>query len=308
MFKSKNKTIDNINLDKGFIDRVEDAVKGYYFAYSQGDKLICGKEERQLRRMGKKDGKMGHPSVDSDGKLMSPNIEKEHEALKEKCNEIWALLQLQDERNFSKMKDLFGKTKRMEQELTKANAELAEKLSQIPDLSLRKNGDENLNDAQVVMRRRREYEAEIKPYKDRVQSIRSEMMGSVMEAEKTLTEITERQNYTRLRCQKLFDHTRQRIDIYYRAALIKHPQRQNMPLSVKVDLIHEAEATFLSQHHDYVKQAEEHILYLKHTYDLVPGEEIAEEDKKGGETQTGGRFVPADIHQTRTLAKKGVIA
>ena len=280
MKKDKRNT-NRIKLDERFVSEVEGAVKQYYHAYVNENEVICGKEERRLKRQGKRDGKKGFPGYDKDGHTASNTIEIEKAAFNECCNEIWSLVQLQEEDNIRDMKRLLYRITKLEADLKKETEILTEKKNSVPDFMVRKLGDEALSDAQVINRRQGEFGRWLKVYEDKMEELKKEIMDCTLKADELLTEVTEKQNYTRLKCQMLFDHTRQRIDIYYRAALLKHPERAEMPLTVSVELIPEGEITYLAQHKDFLEEAKEKILYLQHTYDIVIGEELTSSDDAG---------------------------
>lgn len=273
--KKPRLSINPKNIDKSFIDTVESTVKKYFHTYVDEDKVISGSEKRHLIKAGKKDGAKGFPRAGEDNIITSSNIEGEIEALYECETDIWSLLQLQVEPRIQEMKDLYNKIPLLENELKIAEAKLQEIQGEKTNLNTRTRGDEKLTDGQVFSRRQAEYNRKIKPYKDKVDQTKQEIYDCKLTFEKLMTEIVETQNYTRMKCQKICNHTRQRIDIYYGAALLKHPLSNELPPILKIKLIPEGELTYLAQHTGFLDEAKEYILYLKHTYDFSYKQEIA---------------------------------
>ena len=110
----------------------------------------------------------------------------------------------------------------------------------------RKRGEEELSESQVIARRKREDAKRMAQIHAGVVRLENELTEKYLELSDLQHNAEELTKVVRLLCERVMMHTNQRLDIYWRAVLRVHPDRDRMPMIVKeVSIIPRAEQTYL---------------------------------------------------------------
>lgn len=96
-------------------------------------------------------------------------------------------------------------------------------------LTMRKRGEELLSEAQVRARRRREFERKAAVVRAQAAEIGNTLAEHYLELSKLHSIVTDAESEARLSCKRAENHTRQRIDAYWRSVLRTHPEQERMP-------------------------------------------------------------------------------
>lgn len=231
-------------------------------------------ESVSLKIAGRSDGAHGLPRQDGGGEWISPMLSKEIHSYKEFCDRIWGKLQIDISDKFARLGYLLDNLKSLEGQLEEARGRL-EKAQSIgePDYHIKKRGEEHLSENQVVSRRKRYHQKQLQPFMSSVQSLGNELKENLKEAILLENEITEANNAARLICERVMNHTRQRMDVYWNASYASHPKKNNLPVTPGIRLIPDAELMYFRQHKQFLDKAEETIDYLKVKYDVTTEKE-----------------------------------
>lgn len=228
-------------------------------------------ESIPLKLSGRKDGSCGLPKKDDVGEWNSAVLSRESHSFKEFCDKTWGRLQIDLAERFSRLGYLVNETERLEKRLEEIRQELekAENITATASGAERHRGEELLSERQIKHRRARENAKRLQPYRSVKQSLEVELRECLQEAIAIRSEITEANNTARLICERVMDHTRQRIDVYWNAALNSHPQGERLPAAPSVRLVPEAELVYFQQHRLFLEAAAETISYLSLKYDIT---------------------------------------
>lgn len=213
---------------------------------------FCARRIRTLRRgsakpigkltvlrlwlQGRRDGMRGLPRQTQDDRWTSPAIEAECLSYEETCDKLWGSLLIESREAHDRLRVLAEQLRRSE----KAHSDLAERIhaeNRNFDDTCRRNGEEKLTPEQIAARRGAELSR-------RLASLNSELHRLDRETESVSRELTclrgslqEADGLTRVICERLRKHTRQRIAIYWDAAMSKHPNRgKQLPVLPAVKL------------------------------------------------------------------------
>ena len=228
-----------------------------------------------LKLSGHKDGSRGLPKKDDSGKWTSAVMSREIHSFKEFCDRTWGRLQIDLEEHFSRLGYLEGEAERLGKRLEEIQKELERVEGTTTSVSIteRHRGEELLSENQIKNRRIRENAKRLQPYRSAKQKLQTELRECLQEAIAIRSEITEANHAARLICERVMDHTRQRIDVYWDAALDSHSEREKIPVIPSVRLIPEAEFIYYQQHRTFLEDAAETIGYLSLKYDITTEKE-----------------------------------
>jgi len=204
-------------------------------------------ETMGMMRLGRQDGKAGLPRPSDEGVWDSPQLNREANAYSEFCSLEWGAIQLDLKDDYAAVGTLIDDIRRQEEALERLRQNPPPK----PDESeapVRMPGEEHLSDGQVCARRRREKEAESRPYYEKLRSMEEKLRAAYVELDGRHNRIIEVNNGARLICQRLKRHCEQRLAVYWNAAIRVHPQRASMPAQPEPLPESEAEVTYLAQH------------------------------------------------------------
>lgn len=184
-------------------------------------------ERLTLSIAGRIDGARSQPREISDGSWSSPLIRKETDALEEHCDRVWGTELVRLEPYHVRIGQLVTDIARLERQLRKSETEDVPVKEEF--LAMRKRGEEQLTDAQVCARRQREYDRRVDAARSRTDAVENTLAAHYLELAKLHSIVTDAENEARLCCERVTNHTKQRIDAYWRAALRTHPEQQRMP-------------------------------------------------------------------------------
>ena len=248
----------------------------YLLTYGKAEK-IGWFESIPLKLAGRKDGPRGLPKKDDAGEWNSAVLSRESHSFKEFCDRTWGRLQIDLAERFSRLGYLIDEAERLEKRLEEIRQELEKVESTMATASgvERHRGEELLSESLIKHRRDRENVKRLQPYRSAKQTIEDELRECLQEAIAIRSEITEANNAARLICERVMDHTRQRIDVYWNAALKRHPHGERLPAAPSVRLVPEAELVYFQQHRLFLEAAAETISYLSLKYDITNEKEEA---------------------------------
>lgn len=211
-------------------------------------------ESLTLRVSGFRDSLKGYPRKEADGKWSSLRIKKEIDSYEEFCSKSWGRLQIDMERLHQEIERLIRDIKRLENEADDLQAEAPKDNN--ADLNVRKLGEEKLSDDQILSRRKRERDSKNAPYFAR----KRQNQEHLAEAYRNLNIITgcvvEAGNAMHLICERAMNRTRQRIDVYWNAALRHKKSAESIPMHIDVVLNSNSEKTYYAQHQHILESAE----------------------------------------------------
>ena len=237
-------------------------------------KMVNGKRKRVgileyilLKHAGKKDGRRGLPRKTEEGSWRSPFMDREKNGYAEFCAHTWGSLQIENEERFAELEKEMDTVRKKEEILEEAvsTLESANKIEfeagkgAVP----RKNGEENLTEAQVLSRRKTEAARRLAPLRSRVTSLENELKEEEDKLFKLYTSITEDENTTRMICYRLKEHLLMRMDVYWESALLFHHEGDDMPVLPEQEFSNEAEDKYMQQHRELMERVRQmHGIFL----------------------------------------------
>lgn len=209
-------------------------------------KSISLLEHIYLTIQGRRDGKLGLPREDDVCAWNSPILQKELDAQEEKCEKLWGTSQILLQPYYIRTESLLTVIAQLQQKIAERTS-LLEAPSE-DALTARKRGEEHLSEEQVHARRSRETEKRNAGIRAQIKAYRDEMEQHYEELAVIQRYIKESDHTARMTCQRIKDHTRQRIDCYWRAAFRTHPDNNRLPAAPAVLNETSAELTYHSQY------------------------------------------------------------
>ena len=207
-------------------------------------------ERVSLSIRGRQDGRMGLPKEAAEGSWDSPILAGERAAYEEFCADTWARHQVSMKEQQEKVRNLTERITRLEGEIGELDREIRELDGEEPEV-FRKFGEENISEAQVQLRRKREHDRQT----DARRQVRKELEWKISEAreerERSRNRILEADHAVRLLCEKVGDHTRMRMAAYWSAALKEHKEAERVPASPNLEIPNDAERIYLSGHKEF---------------------------------------------------------
>ncbi len=198
--------------------------------------------------LGTRDGKNGIPRENEEKVWMSAIINKQKNEYEEYCDQKWGYLQIElndcHERCDVLMKEicLIG---------SKLEAAREKEKKYEPVLIEKRRGEEGLSDNQILARRRREEARKKAKNHQEVANLEDELSTKYHDLAQEHNHIVESTNSVRMICERVMNHTNQRLDIYWRAVLKVHPEKERMPMVVTELKEPQAETTYRMQHVGY---------------------------------------------------------
>lgn len=222
----------------------------YHTALSNGrnGRLKIG-ERISLMIRGKQDARKGLLRETEAG-WSSPTLASEKAAYEEFCAKTWAAHQIAMKGNYEEVRNLKERILRLKEEIRNLDREIGELRNKQPEI-YRKFGEERVSEKQVLARRQREHAKRV----GEKTRIRSELWMLVLEAREEMDRIRngilEADHAVRMICEKVGDHTRLRMTVYWNAALKVHREADGIPTEPVLELPDDAERVYLSGHKEF---------------------------------------------------------
>lgn len=214
-------------------------------------------EKLGLKIEGFVDGKRCLPREDKSGIWCSPHIDREVRSYDEFASRMWGHLQIEEETAYAHLGELMDSLVHTRALLEKAELELEEAVGdERSSDNSRKYGESKLTEGQVIARRTKERAKRLAPLKSHVSSLQSKLSSEIDEFSRLRNRILEDNNSTRMICNRVKDHLHQRMDVYWNAALRKHPDKARMPVIPCVEVESRAEAIYMEPHTLLMQRAE----------------------------------------------------
>lgn len=207
-------------------------------------------ERLRLRRLGRADGKRGLPARGEDGCWRSALLDAEANAYEEYANRAWGSLQLGMEASFEMLGKLSDSVAARLAEIEALQARLVAALPENANEPQRKTGEEELEESTVRSRRMRERERAAAPLREALCSEQEKLRDERESLRECFHELEEEAKSTSLVCARLAEHSRLRVDLYWNAALRRHPQAQEMPVVPTLTLQRRAEERYEALHRE----------------------------------------------------------
>lgn len=209
-------------------------------------------ERVSLSIRGRQDGRRGLPKEAEGGSWDSPVLAGERAAYEEFCAGTWARHQASVREDHENVRNLTERITRLEGEAGELDREIRELEEEEPEV-FRKFGEENISEAQVQLRRKREHDRQAEGRKQARKELEWKISEAREERERSRNRILEADHAVRLLCEKVGDHTRMRMAAYWRAALKEHGEMERMPAAPGLELSNDAERVYLSGHKEFYR-------------------------------------------------------
>ena len=213
---------------------------------SSSAKRLTLAETLHMAVVGRADGLCGMPREAENGVWTSPFLQREIDAQQEHQKRIWGETQILLEPYHMRTESLLTVIAVQEQELAEKTKELdGTGESGSPQ---RKRGEEKLTDGQVQARRKRELDRLKSKVLAEIRNLKNELKSYYEELSLLHRYIEESESTAKLISERVMDHSRQRIDMYWRAAFKVLSNNANMPvLPILPDEV-VAEKSYLERH------------------------------------------------------------
>ena len=210
-------------------------------------------ERITMKYAGWVDGRKDLLRCNADGVWQSSVLKQEVDSYEEFCAEQMGRLKLEEEDEFKKMNILFDKVDPLRKKLSDAKERLKDVMNEKVDLSMRKEGEENLTKEQLASRRNRERDEMIQPLKDTVAEYDKELSDIVEAIFYYLSQVKESFDSTVKITNRILQHSQRRIDVYWRSAMRHIPELPAMPEVVFSNM---SEQAFASHYNNVAARAE----------------------------------------------------
>lgn len=220
----------------------------------KGKTVSLGLFERiSMKYAGWVDGRKGLLRCGEDGEWKSSVLKQEIDAYEEFCAKQIGHLKLEEEEAFKQMNICFDRVVPLRKKLSDAKIRLNEAESVDTDFSLKKEGEENLTEVQVVARRSRERNELLQPLRTEVGQCEEKLSETVQEIFDRLSQVKESFDSTIKVNNRILQHNQRRIDVYWRAAM-RH--LSELPALPAVSFSSQAEKSFADHYEEVVVRAE----------------------------------------------------
>lgn len=206
------------------------------------------------------DGRKGFPRQTDKDDWYSPFMNQEVNSFEEFCSHTWGSLQIENEGEYARLKELMDGIRQKKGLLEAARADLAVAVAvatkrENDSESSRKKGEDKLTDTQIRARRKAEKEKKLAPVKSKVAGLEQELKNAEEAFSDLHSKLVEDDNTTRLICHRVRDHVLMRLDVYWNSVLRRHPDGASMPVVPVLELKDEAEEAYLRPHKELMKRA-----------------------------------------------------
>lgn len=210
-------------------------------------------EKMTMKYAGWIDGRKGLLRCNADGKWQSSVLKQEVDSYEEFCAEQMGRLKLEEEDEFTQMNICFDEVVPLRKKLSDAKERLEDAMAVKIDLSLRKEGEENLAEVQVAARRTRERNELLQPLRDDVSLYEEQLSDTVKDIFTRLSQIKEGFDSTVKITNRILQHSQKRIDVYWRSAMRHMPDLPALPV---VSFSNLSEQSFASHYDEVDARAE----------------------------------------------------
>lgn len=211
-------------------------------------------ETAGLRLAGLLDGRRSLPRKTDSG-WTSSFVDREINGYEEFCSQMWSLLQFENESAFARITELTGTIPVTRMYIRQAARAVAEAETE-PFLMTRRRGEEAMTEEQVRSRRMREREKSIAPLREELRILETKLAEDLQEFTQTCSRLTEDSNTIRMAIHRVQEHTRQRLDVYWNAAVRHHPEGDAIPTIPGAELTSRSEQAFEQLHRELMEKAE----------------------------------------------------
>lgn len=186
-------------------------------------------EKISMKYAGWVDGRKGLLRCNADGEWQSSVLKQEVDAYEEFCAKQIGCLKLEEQDVFEQMNICFDEVVPLRKKLSDAKKRLADAEAVDVDLSLRKEGEENLTEIQVVARRSRERNELLHPLKVDVEQYEKQLSDTVRDIFSKLSQVKESFDSTVKITNCILRHSQRKIDVYWRSAMRHIPDLPALP-------------------------------------------------------------------------------
>jgi hypothetical protein len=180
-----------------------------------------------LRSKGKRDGKIGLPKQDKDGKWLSPKIACEQAAYQQRASEIWQKVESDTAPLRTEHLSLIESGKPSQLVMLQDKIRYYRENS---DHYVRRQGEDALDESAIRTRRIKErgLRAENSIHAE-IEQLAAEIMADECRAQELAVKIANEENLAHLRADKAENVSRARITAYWDGVLQTHPDKQIPP-------------------------------------------------------------------------------
>ena len=176
------------------------------------------------------DGLRELPMVDTEGCWLSPFMVKEKDTYDKFCSSIWTDLQMENKDLYAKAEEAADKMNRLEDALKEARKGLHDAVCVEDDIEIvRKKGEDQLTEEQVKRRRKQEKMKRFTPLVNKIKDLEEQVGKEMDKLIKIYPKLSEDIETTKMICDCGKEQMKQRLDVYWNAALYKHPNYASMP-------------------------------------------------------------------------------
>ena len=209
-----------------------------------------------LKIVGHIDGERSLPRKTPSGDWISPHLDREIRSYDEFASRIWGRLQIENETAYVHLGELIDAIVDTQALLEDAKSDLERAYENTADTA-RRYGESRLTESQVSARRAHERMKRLASLKSRVSALQSKRTSELDELSSLRSTIFENNNSTRMVCNSVQNHLRQRMDVYWNAVLCKHPDSAGMPAIPCVEIASRAEDVYMELHKSLEQRAEQ---------------------------------------------------
>ena len=186
----------------------------------------------------------------------SPFVIKEVDSLQEYCAKAWGALQNDNTYLLAKAKYLMVDIERCSKRIKKIEDEI-ENVKKRTSLAARKRGEEDLSESVVTARRTKELNRELMPLKSLQDHLEKQIHNNFDAVNAIANALNEFRNTTMIICEKVSEHSRQRIDYYWRSVLFARPDDTELPVMPEYEIPSKYEEFFVKRHNELLLEIED---------------------------------------------------
>lgn len=210
-------------------------------------------ERLSMKYAGRVDGRKGLLRCNADGIWQSSALKQEVDSYEEFCAQQMAGLKVEEENEFKEMNILFDKVIPLRKKLFEARKRLSAAMGEEVNLAERKEGEENLTEAQVNARRNRERTEQLQPLRDAVEEYEKKLSATVDEIFVRLSQVKESFDSTVKIINRLQQRCQRRVDVYWRSAMRYMPELPALPSVIFSNV---SEQAFFRHYENVAERAE----------------------------------------------------